>query len=191
MKQQLRNTDHGYGWIAIVFHWIGAIAVTGMFGLGIYMVDLTFYDPWYKGSLDLHKSLGILIALLISARLIWRIVNPSPRGLSDKKLENQAAHTVHWILYGAMICMFVSGYLISTADGRGINVFDWFTVPATLTGENQADLAGEIHEWLAWGLIGLASLHALAALKHHFLNRDATLKRMLRPLLANKDSIED
>ncbi|MOA52423.1 hypothetical protein D3C78_1757160 [compost metagenome] len=73
-----------------------------------------------------------------------------------------------------------SGYLISTADGRGIEVFGWFTVPATLSGiDGQEDIAGVVHLWLAWGLIGMAALHALAALKHHFIDRDATLSQML------------
>ena len=73
-----------------------------------------------------------------------------------------------------------SGYLISTADGRGVSVFGLFEVPASLTGiPDQEDVAGVLHEWLAWGLIILAGLHALAAIKHHFIDRDATLSRML------------
>jgi cytochrome b561 len=75
----------------------------------------------------------------------------------------------------------LSGYLISTADGRAIQVFDWFEVPALVTGiANQEDIAGAVHYWVAVALIALASLHGLAALKHHFLDRDGTLLRMLR-----------
>ena len=75
----------------------------------------------------------------------------------------------------------IAGYLISTAEGRPIEVFGWFAVPATFYGpENQEDVAGEIHEILAWLLILLSSGHTLAALKHHFIDRDATLRRMLR-----------
>jgi cytochrome b561 len=74
----------------------------------------------------------------------------------------------------------LSGYLISTADGRGLEVFDWFSVPATLSGlDRQEDIAGEVHLYLAWTVIVLAALHALAALKHHFIDRDPTLMRML------------
>ncbi len=76
--------------------------------------------------------------------------------------------------------LFISGYLISTADGRAIEVFNWFSIPAL--GElfsDQADIAGEIHYYLAFSLIGLAVLHALAALKHHYINKDNTLKKML------------
>ena len=67
----------------------------------------------------------------------------------------------------------------TTADGRGIAVFGLFEVPATLTSiPDQADVAGAIHEYLAWALVIFAGLHALAALKHHFIDRDATLVRM-------------
>ena len=73
----------------------------------------------------------------------------------------------------------VSGYLISTADGRPIAVFDWFEVPALITSiPDQADVAGLIHEYLAWALLIFSAVHALAALKHHFIDRDPTLKRM-------------
>ena len=87
---------------------------------------------------------------------------------------------MHRLMYALMYLLLLSGYLISTADGRGINVFGLFTGPASISGlQNQADIAGELHQWLAYVLIGLISLHALAALKHHFVDRDQTLKRML------------
>ena len=157
------------------------VAVFGMFGLGLYMVELTYYDAWYKGSLDLHKSAGLTIAALVCARFFWKLINPSPVGLSAKPLENLAGHLAHMALYLIMAALFTSGYLISTADGNGIEVFDLFSVPATLTGDNQEDIAGDIHEWLAWGLISLVALHAIAALKHHFINKDRTFVRMFRP----------
>lgn len=177
----LRNTKSSYGWVAICLHWVVALAVFGMFGLGLYMVELTYYDAWYKGSLDLHKSAGLTIAALVFARLTWKFINPTPVGLSTKPLENLAGHLAHIALYLIMAALFISGYLISTADGHGIEVFGLFSVPATLTGDNQEDIAGDIHEWLAWGLISLVALHALAALKHHFINKDGTLVRMFRP----------
>jgi cytochrome b561 len=74
----------------------------------------------------------------------------------------------------------LSGYLISTADGRPVDVFGIFTLPATLSGlPNQADTAGDLHLAMAIAVIVLAALHALAALKHHFIDRDRTLRRML------------
>ncbi|GAB7194875.1 hypothetical protein OS11_11470 [Dickeya oryzae] len=78
-----------------------------------------------------------------------------------------------------LFSILISGYLISTAEGQPISVFGWFSVPATLSGiQNQADSAGKIHLYLAWSVVILSVLHALAALKHHFIDRDVTLKRM-------------
>lgn len=177
----LKNTAHSYGWVAIALHWLMALAVFGMFGLGLYMVELTYYDAWYRGSLETHKAVGILLALVLLARLGWRLGNPRPRGLSDRAWENLAAHVMHWSLYGLLLAIVVSGYLISTADGRPIDVFGLFQVPATLTAKGQEDLAGEVHEILVWSLMVLVALHALAALKHHVIDRDRTLRRILRP----------
>ena len=73
-----------------------------------------------------------------------------------------------------------SGYLITSADGSSIQVFDWFAVPS-ITGDRKGleDIAGAVHYWSTWALVLLAGVHGLAALKHHFLDRDDTLRRML------------
>ena len=86
----------------------------------------------------------------------------------------------HGALYLGLFVVMISGYLISTADGRGISVFDLFEIPALITGlPNQADLAGAVHFYVACAVVIFAGLHGLAALKHHFIDRDATLRRML------------
>ena len=188
---QWRNTTDGYGLVAILLHWLVALAVIGLFALGLWMVELTYYDDWYRTAPFIHKSVGILLFLAVSLRLVWRLVNPHPAPIG-KPLERRLAHVVHLALYGLLFAIMFAGYLISTADGRPIEVFGWFEVPATITGiENQEDVAGEIHEWLAWSLVLLAALHALAALKHRFVDRDATLERMLRPRKIQTRSIDD
>lgn len=177
----IRNTPSGYGIVAILLHWLMALAIFGMFGLGLYMVELTYYDSWYRGSLELHKSAGVLLALAWLVRLLWRQINTVPQGLSSKPLENLAAHLAHLTIYVLLAALFLSGYLISTADGRSIDVFGWFEVAATLTEDNQEDIAGDIHEILAWLLMGLVGIHILAALKHHLIEKDRTLVRMIKP----------
>lgn len=67
-----KNTKSSYGVVAIVLHWLMAAMVIGLFGLGLYMVELTYYDSWYKGSLDLHKSVGITLVALLLFRFAWR-----------------------------------------------------------------------------------------------------------------------
>jgi cytochrome b561 len=177
-----RNTDETYGLVAIFLHWTMALVVIGLFVLGLWMVDLTYYDPWYRRGPELHKGIGILVFAVLLVRLLWRGMNPVPRpepGVSG--LERKLSQIVHALLYVLLFAIMISGYLISTADGRGIDVFGLFQVPATLKGiPGQADIAGEVHFILAVSTITLAVIHALAAFKHHFVNRDRTLVRMLR-----------
>lgn len=177
---QWRNSSRNYGWPAILFHWVVALTVAGLFGLGLWMVDLSYMHPYYNSSVDLHRSVGVLLFLVVTARLIWRLVDPPPQPLG-KPWERRLARMVHWVMYGLLFATMIAGYLITTADGSSIKVFDWFEVPATLTGRNQEDLAGDVHEVLAWTLIVLAALHAAAAFKHALVDRDGTLRRMLYP----------
>ena len=174
-----RNTPDNYGWTSIALHWLVAVAVFGLFGLGLWMTGLDYYDAWYQRGPALHKSAGVLLFGIMLARLAWRLGNPQPR-LSGAPWEQHAAHLAHGLLYILLYALMVSGYLISTADGRDIDVFGLFSVPATVSGKNQEDVAGLVHEILAWGVIGLTAVHAAAALKHHFINHDTTLTRMLR-----------
>ena len=180
----LKNSKSSYGWVAILVHWLMALGVFGLFGLGVYMVELTYYDAWYKGSLDLHKSVGITLAALLLFRFGWRLLGTQPEPVAgSSKAMNLVAHSVHKLIYLALIVIVTSGYLISTADGRAIEVFDLFAVPALPESvANQEDIAGKIHFYAAYGLIAVVVLHALGALKHHFIDKDKTLIRMIKPL---------
>jgi cytochrome b561 len=176
----LKNTNTSYGLLAIVLHWLVAVWIIGLFVLGWYMVDLGYYDDWYQTAPQWHKSLGILLALTMVVRLLWRWFNPKPH-ISGSPMVKKAAEVVHTLLYGWVGLVIVSGYLISTADGRAIEVFDWFEIPATLTGiANQEDIAGVVHWYLAVGLLSMAALHALAAIKHQLIDRDGTLSKMFK-----------
>jgi cytochrome b561 len=177
----LRNSHQQYGIVSIVMHWVMTLLIIGLFILGLYMTGLDYYHPWYKTAPDIHRSLGIIMLLLLVFRLVWRMVNPKPVPVdNDPEILHKVAEWVHTLLYLLLFAIALSGYLISTADGRGIDVFNWFTVPALIPSfENMEDLAGEIHFVLAVTLIALATLHGLAALKHHFVDRDLTLVRML------------
>jgi cytochrome b561 len=176
-----RNTSDSYGLLAIALHWLVALTVVGMFGLGLWMADLNLYHPWYHRAPDIHKSIGLLLFAIMLLRLGWRFANPRPRpapGVS--RLEARTAAIAHALLYLLLFAVMIAGYLISTADGRPVEVFGLFGVPATITGiEDQEDVAGDIHLVLAMILVSLAAVHALAALKHHFIDRDRTLLRML------------
>ncbi|HBM48709.1 cytochrome b [Marinobacter sp. UBA3607] len=176
----LKNSEHHYGWLAVVLHWLVAAVVVGLFALGFWMVDLSYYDEWYRKGPDLHRSIGLILFAVVVFRLLWRLINTSPRPLaSHKRWEVVSAHVAHSLLYVLMFVAMVSGYLITTADGSSISVFGLFDVPS-LTGrvKGMEDTAGAVHYWSTWALVGLAGLHALGALKHHFIDRDETLRRM-------------
>lgn len=177
----LKNTLEHYGLINKSLHWLVAVTVFLLFGSGLWMVDLGYYDAWYQRAPHYHKSVGLLLCATMIFRVFWRYYNPPPRKLpSHSSIEQRIGRYVHTLLYCGLFCLFLSGYLISTADNKGIDIFTWLTVPSLGSFvENQEDISGEIHEWLAFILIGVASLHALAALKHHIIDRDNTLKRML------------
>lgn len=178
---QWRNSPLRFGLVSVLLHWLVAVTVFGMFGLGLWMRTLDYYSPWYRTAPAIHKSVGILLLLAMLLRLVWRFLSPPPAPLpSHDRLTRLGSQVGHALLYFGLFALLCSGYLISTADGRPIEVFGWFRVPALLSGiPGQEDLVGEVHEYLAWGLVGLAVVHALAALKHHFIDRDATLLRML------------
>ena len=145
------------------------------------MTGLTYYSEWYRTAPALHKSIGIVLFAVMLLRVLWRFLTPKPAPISRHSATvRMLSRLGHGLLYLGIFLVMISGYLISTAEGRGISVFDLFEIPALITGlPDQADLAGEVHFYVAWGLVVFAGLHALAALKHHFIDRDSTLKRML------------
>jgi cytochrome b561 len=157
-----------------------ALLVPALFGLGLYMTSLSYYDPLYRTLPAVHKAMGLLLFALVSVRIGWRFINPPPPPLAHHSpLERHAARAVHLLLYLLLLGMATSGYLISTADGRPLVVFGATVLPSLLSGEHLEDTAGAVHLTLAITLMTLAGLHALAALKHHFIDGDRTLRRML------------
>lgn len=177
----IKNNAQNYGWVFILLHWTVALGVIGLFGVGLWMDGLDYDHTWYKLAPHYHKSFGVCVVALMLLRLVWRTTTGVPNALdSHSNIERVMAKIAHWLLYAGVILMFPTGYLITTAKGQGLDVFGLFSIPATITGiDNLENLAGDIHELMAFSIITIAALHAVAALKHHFFDRDATLKRML------------
>jgi len=175
----IQDTKAGYGVVTRATHWVMALAIFGMFALGLWMTDLTYYSPYYTIAPHVHRSVGILLLVLLVFRFGWRLANTRPDDSDLSPFERVAAHVVHWGFYALLLALMVSGYFISTADGRPIQVFDWFSVPAVVDWKGLEEPAGEVHEILANVTIAVAVLHSAAALKHHFYDRSRVLKRML------------
>ena len=177
----LANDRDNYGWLSICLHWLMAAGIAGLFALGLIMVDLDYYSPWYNRAPHIHESIGLLLAAVLTLRLLARLLNPPPPPLASlSNTQRSLAKAMHWLFYLLMITIAASGYLISTAGSAEVAVFNWFTVPGLAIGiEQQEDIAGLWHRWIAWSLILLSALHAMAAIKHHVIDRDRTLKRIL------------
>jgi cytochrome b561 len=174
----IRDTTAGYGLLTRLAHWIMAVGIIGMFVLGLWMVTLSYYSPYYRTAPDIHRSVGILLMILLVARFGWRLVNPKPDESELSPFERAASRVVHWGFYPLLFALMVSGYLISTADGRPIEVFDWFSVPALVHRKGMEEPAGEVHEILAYLTIAVVIVHTAASLKHHFIDRSHILTRM-------------
>lgn len=179
----LKDSPSSYGLITIIFHWICAPLILFVFGLGVYMRGLDYYSPWYHRGPEIHIALGLLILLLMSLRLLWRLPNKYPDAIPTiPKSALLAASLVKILLYVGVFLICATGYLITTAEGSGASFFGLITIPATLKlSAESIDLAGFIHKYVAWSLVAIAILHATAALFHHFIKRDRTLVRMLKP----------
>ncbi|MBF0190206.1 MAG: cytochrome b [Magnetococcales bacterium] len=157
-----------------------AALLIGMVGSGFYATSLTYYDPWYHRSVFWHRSLGVVVFAVAWLRLGWRLGHPAPPfPASSPAWERLAATWTHRMLYGLMILLPITGYLISTADGRGVAVFGWFELPALLEPDKErASRMGWVHLGAAVGFSALVGLHVAAAFKHHLIDRDGTLRRM-------------
>jgi len=165
-----KNSIYQYGLIAIVLHWSTAVLVVGLFILGVYMVELDYYDPLYISAPDIHRSVGVIAGGLFLVRFIWRLYNIRP-ALSGSSREKTIASLVHRLFYVLAFTAIISGYLISTADGKPIYVFDWFQIPASITFiDRQEDWAGLVHEISSYAIILMTLLHIGASLKHHYMS---------------------
>ncbi len=178
----LKNTQNAFGAVSKWLHWIMAILLTGLFAVGLYMTELDYYDALYHTLPWWHKSIGLFVVSLLVLRTLWKLVNVEPQPLSThKNWEVFLARLIQRTFYVLILVIGITGYFISTAKGKGIEFFTFFEVPALLPEieEERADLIGDVHEVLAIILALLVALHAVAALKHHFIDKDKTLKRML------------
>lgn len=176
-----QNSDTDYGVVSKFLHWLIAVAIYGLFALGSWMVNLTYYDSWYIRGPNLHRSLGVLLMVAMAIRVFWIILTGKPKALDNHQpWETGLSRVTHLMMYVLVFIIGLTGYLITTADGRSVDVFHWFSLPSSGEWiENQEDVAGEFHKYLAYGLIFVSVIHGLAALKHHLLDKDRTLRRML------------
>ena len=181
----LANTNQTYGIVAQVLHWVTALLILLLLVLGIYMHELpvdTAQQVEEKIWLySLHKTLGILTFGVAIVRVVWAVVQTRPFPInSDKKLESTLASVIHWLLYGCIILMPITGWLHHAAlEGFAPIWWPWSQdIPFVPKDPHLAKLFGNAHFLTAVLLMGSLFLHIAGAAKHVIVDRDQTLARM-------------
>ncbi|KAF0164141.1 MAG: cytochrome b561 [Rhodocyclaceae bacterium] len=170
--------------VAIGLHWLIAVAIVGSFSVGLYMVDLPL-SPQKLKLYSWHKWAGVTIFLFVMLRLVWRLSHRPPEMPAGMPAwQRKAAEATHVMLYLLMLAVPLSGWLMSSAKGFQTVWFGVLPLPDLLDKNKElGDLLQEVHELLNFGMAALVIAHLGAALKHHFIDRDDVLARML-PFLA-------
>ncbi|HVE44853.1 MAG TPA: cytochrome b [Gammaproteobacteria bacterium] len=173
----IRNTETAYGSVAKFFHWLMFILLAGMVTFGYLLADVP--KPYQSATYNIHKLIGLTLLSLALLRLAWTLINTKPRSIEGTKpWERLAERTVHWALYATILAMPLAGWIGASAAGYAPFIGSYsFGLPIK---ENKelADYAFTLHGKLALLLIGLVSIHVLAALYHHFIKKDNVLRRM-------------
>jgi cytochrome b561 len=164
---------------AVALHWLMALLITAGFTLGATMTDLSM-SPKKLRYYSYHKWIGITVLGLLLVRGLWRLRHPAPPELPMPRWQSIAARTTHGLLYLLMFSVPLVGWLYSSASGYSVVYLKLWQLP-DLVPKNPAlaKVLVQVHSLLAWTLFYVVLLHAAAALKHHFFERDATLRRML------------
>lgn len=175
-----RNTTTSYGSISIFFHWLIFLLVLIMIPLGYLMQGIQ--DKAMRGDVvNVHKMIGVCILALMLSRLMWALNNSKPAlPFQTPAWQRFAERCVHFLLYAGLIIMPLSGLVGAVAAGKPPHIFGInIELPIPLDKALASFAFDKIHEPLALILILLISVHAIAALYHHFIKRDDILRRML------------
>lgn len=172
------TADSRYTRVAIGLHWVIALLIIANLAIGL------LHESLLKGTIPLHKSIGMLVLLLSVVRLVWRLTHrPPPLPASVRRWETGLAHAVHWLLYVLMILIPLSGWIFTSAAAKRypLSFFGLFPLPFFPVPQDKGikDVWAEGHELMAYLMIALLVLHIAAALKHRFVDRDLTLDRMM------------
>jgi cytochrome b561 len=174
---------NSYSRTAIVLHWLAVVLIVANFALGPWMVDLPI-SPQKLRLYGWHKWIGITVFLVALARIVWRQAHPPPPPVAMPEWQRRAASATHGLLYALMLAIPLSGWVYSSATGVQVVYLGVVPLP-DLVGKDKtlAAILRAVHATLNFSLAALVFLHVGAALKHHFIERDGVLARMI-PFLA-------
>lgn len=165
---------------AQVLHWVSALAILCGVSLGIAMTNAA-PGPLQNQLFDLHRSFGALILALTGLRLAWRLFSPPPPMVASLPVwQERAARAAHAALYVLLFAVPLVGWAGTSAYGAKIPIFGLFELPMILEKNRPlSEVLLGIHEALAFTLCAILAVHIGAALQHHFIRKDDTLRRML------------
>jgi cytochrome b561 len=174
------NNGQGYSNVAISLHWLMFAFILSNWSLGLYMVELPL-SPQKLKLFSWHKWLGVTVFLVAVLRITWRLTHPAPPFPDVMPAwQRTAANLSHHLLYLLLFLVPLSGWLYSSASGVPTVYLGLMQLPDLVSKDKQmAELLKIAHVSLNITLFFLVCLHAAAALKHHFLDRDDILTRML------------
>lgn len=179
----IENTHEQYGAVAVLLHWLMALFLAGLIALGLYMVSLpdVGFDKKKITLIIYHKELGLVALALMVLRLAWRFSNVIPRLVEDlPDWQKIAARFVHLCFYALMLALPITGWLMSSAAAIPVSFLGLFTLPDIVQKDDYLfQVFIGIHKALGYALIAFISVHVGAALRHHFIQKDETLRRML------------
>ena len=178
MERQKKNNHWHYDAVARHLHWVLALLIIGMIGVGWYMMSIA-ERPDSRVYFNLHKSFGIITGLLILLRVLWRLKHkPAPLPSSIARWQVKMSQCVQMLLYGCMIIMPITGFLGASYGEHGIALFGW-PLPALVTPNSVvSEQFFTIHGIVVWILVVLIALHAGAAFKHLLIDKDGVFQRM-------------
>lgn len=173
-----------YSTVAVVLHWLLALVILAMFAVGVYMTDLPF-SPQRLKLYNWHKWAGVTFLALTLLRLVWRLTHRPPAlPLAVTRTmpgwQHRAYHATHHLMYLLFFAVPLVGWAYSSAAGFPIVWFGQMALPDLLpVNQELAEVIKPLHKYLALALVALAGLHIAAAVKHHWVDRDGLLGRML------------
>lgn len=169
-----------YDRLTMSLHWLTALLVIGLFASAQIWGQLEKGTPLRKELQALHISCGILLAVIVIGRLLWRLTRGRRLPAANQGMMNMLAKTAHLALYALLLSQIVLGFVFRWAQAEPFNFFGLFDIPTLITfDKSMKSVFGGLHEQVAWIIVILAGLHAVMALVHHYGLRDNTLRRML------------
>ena len=186
MKTSINNIDTAlntsmerYTRTAMGLHWAIALLIFIAFPLGLYMHDLHL-SPLKLKLYSWHKWIGITVFLLVVLRVLWRTTHRPPALPDIAQWQRIASHITHMLLYALMIAVPLSGWLMSSAKGFQTVWFGVLPIPDLIGKDRElGKQLATVHALLNYTMLVLVATHIAAALKHHFIDRDSVLRRML------------